>query len=60
MTTTSKTKRLENDTSARRYTDIRGLLPDVDNPTPLVRLNRIDAASRLETFLKLEWMSPFG
>ena len=26
---------------ARRYQDIRQLLPDVDQPTPLVRLNRI-------------------
>ena len=60
VTTTRKHQRLSSDADARRYTDIRELLPDVLNPTPLVRLNRIEVASRMETFVKLEWMSPFG
>ncbi|MEE9178918.1 MAG: cysteine synthase family protein [Acidimicrobiia bacterium] len=60
MTTTRKHQRLSSDADARRYTDIRELLPDVLNPTPLVRLNRIEVALRMETFVKLEWMSPFG
>ena len=32
---------LDTDSAVRRYDDIRQLLPDVDQPTPLVRLNRI-------------------
>jgi len=60
VSTTNRTERLSSDADARRYTDIRELLPDVLNPTPLVRLNRIEVASRMETFVKLEWMSPFG
>jgi cysteine synthase A/cysteine synthase B len=42
----------------RRYDDIRQLLPDLDQPTPMVRLKRI--APDRPLYLKLEWMSPFG
>lgn len=48
------------DGSLRRYGDVRDLLPDVNNPSPIVRLNRVDAAADLDLFLKLEWMNPFG
>ena len=51
---------LETDRSLRRYEDIRQLLPDVDNPTPLVRLNHVVAGTDLTAFLKLEWLNPFG
>lgn len=44
----------------RRYHDVRQLLPDVDNPTPLVRLNRVPPSERLDLYLKLEWLNPFG
>jgi cysteine synthase A/cysteine synthase B len=54
MTTT--TQRLGTDHSARRYDDIRQLLPSLDNPTPLLRVARI--APHL--YLKLEWLNPFG
>ena len=50
--------RLGTDRQVRRYDDIRQLLPDVDQPTPLVRLNRI--APDLDIYLKLEWLNPFG
>ena len=46
--------------SVRRYEDIRQLLPDVDNPTPLVRLNQVVADKDLSAYLKLEWLNPFG
>ncbi len=49
---------LGTDRDVRRYDDIRQLLPDVDQPTPLVRLNRI--APNLDVYLKLEWLNPFG
>jgi cysteine synthase A/cysteine synthase B len=54
MTTT--TQRLGTDPSARRYDDIRQLLPSLDNPTPLLRVARV--APHL--YLKLEWLNPFG
>jgi len=54
MTTTQR--QLRTDRSVRRYDDIRELLPDVDNPTPLVRVNRVVP----DLYLKLEWLNPFG
>lgn len=59
MTTTFPTSQLESDIETRRFTDVRGLLPNVDNPTPLVRLNHVTSPER-EVFLKLEWLNPFG
>ena len=53
-----KAGRLGTDRDVRRYDDIRQLLPDVDQPTPLVRLNRI--APGFDLYLKLEWLNPFG
>jgi cysteine synthase B len=47
---------LGTDTGLRRFDDIRDLLPNVDNPTPLVRLNHVAP----NTYLKLEWLNPFG
>jgi cysteine synthase len=47
---------LGTDTQVRRFDDIRDLLPNVDNPTPLVRLNHVAP----NTYLKLEWLNPFG
>jgi cysteine synthase len=60
MTTIARTAGLPTARSVRRYHDIRDLLPDVDNPSPLVRLNHVAPAGRLETYLKLEWLNPFG
>jgi cysteine synthase A/cysteine synthase B len=42
----------------KRFEDIRDLLPDVDNPTPLVRVR--NAVSVDNAYLKLEWLNPFG
>ncbi len=52
------TKAKRSDRSLRRYEDIRDLLPDVDNPTPLVRVR--NAISADNVYLKLEWLNPFG
>ena len=60
MTTITNTSRLQSDRSLRRFDDVRGLLPDVENPSPIVRLNRVDPARLAETYLKLEWLNPFG
>ncbi len=51
---------LGTDTEARRFGDIRDLLPSVHNPTPLVRINRVGSLAGVETYLKLEWLNPFG
>jgi cysteine synthase len=59
-THTTHKQRLGTDLSVRRFADIRDLLPDVDNPSPLVRVNRILADREIELFLKLEWLNPFG
>jgi cysteine synthase A/cysteine synthase B len=53
-TTRSRTS----DPALRRFEDIRDLLPDVDNPTPLVRVR--NAVSADNVYLKLEWLNPFG
>jgi len=53
-------ERLGSDASLERYDDIRELLPDVEHPTPLVRLNRVIPVDSLQVYLKLEWLNPFG
>ncbi|MEN8239849.1 MAG: cysteine synthase family protein [Actinomycetota bacterium] len=42
----------------RRFEDIRDLLPDVENPSPLVRVRNSLSAGNV--YLKLEWLNPFG
>lgn len=55
----AETQPLASDPTLRRYDDIRQLLPNLRNPTPLVRLNRL-VDPGLERYLKLEWLNPFG
>lgn len=47
------------DREKRVYEDVFGLLPGPDNPTPMVRLNRMGVEGST-LFAKLEWMNPFG
>ncbi|MFA5263133.1 MAG: pyridoxal-phosphate dependent enzyme, partial [Opitutaceae bacterium] len=51
---------LSSNPELRRYHDIRELIANPRNPTPLVRLNRVHSASATPLFLKLEWFNPFG
>lgn len=44
----------------RRYNDVRELIANPQNPTPLVRLNRVGPSSPSDLYLKLEWFNPFG
>jgi cysteine synthase len=44
----------------RRFEDIRQLIASPENPTPLLRLNRVAPAAPSQLFLKLEWFNPFG
>jgi cysteine synthase/rhodanese-related sulfurtransferase len=44
----------------RVYDSILGLLCDEENPTPLVRLNKVVPFQHTQVFAKLEWYNPFG
>lgn len=44
----------------RVYDDIFEMLPNEENPTPLVRINRMNTAKDFPLLAKLEWMNPFG
>jgi cysteine synthase/rhodanese-related sulfurtransferase len=46
--------------NVRVYESILDLLPDADNPTPLVKLNRVTPYQHTEVYVKLEWFNPFG
>lgn len=47
------------DHSARVYESVLQMLPSEENPSPLVRLNRLTPAGST-LYAKLEWMNPFG
>ena len=49
-----------NDHVLRIYDSILGLLSSAENPTPLVRLNRVSPFSDTVVYAKLEWYNPFG
>jgi len=44
----------------RVYESILGLQSNVDNPTPLVRLQRVPGFKHAKVYAKLEWYNPFG
>src|SRR5438094_38297 len=44
----------------RVYDDIFELMPSEQNPTPLVRINRMNPSAEFTLYAKLEWMNPFG
>ena len=44
----------------RVYNDVFELLPTEQNPTPLVRINRLNTAADFLLYAKLEWVNPFG
>ncbi|MDA1091695.1 MAG: pyridoxal-phosphate dependent enzyme [Acidobacteria bacterium] len=48
------------DHARRVYDSILGLRCDVENPTPLVRLNRVTPFQHTAVYAKLEWYNPFG
>ena len=49
-----------NNHALRVYDSILGLLSGTDNPTPLVRLNRVSPFKHTQVYGKLEWYNPFG
>lgn len=48
------------DHKARVYENVFEMMPDEENPTPLVRLNRLNPSPDFLLYAKLEWMNPFG
>src|SRR3954469_3867733 len=46
--------------ATRVYDSVLGLLSNEDNPTPLVRLNRVVPFKHAKIYAKLEWYNPFG
>ncbi|MBP87115.1 MAG: hypothetical protein CMJ64_10425 [Planctomycetaceae bacterium] len=51
---------MSNDHNLRVYDSILGLLSSEENPTPLVRLNKVVLFKHTQVFAKLEWYNPFG
>ncbi|MEX2287175.1 MAG: pyridoxal-phosphate dependent enzyme, partial [Planctomycetaceae bacterium] len=51
---------MANDHTRRVYDSIIGLLCNEENPTPLVRLNKVVPFQHAQVFAKLEWYNPFG
>jgi len=44
----------------RVYDNILEMLSNVENPTPLLRLNRTVPFEHTQVYAKLEWYNPFG
>ena len=51
---------MPNDHTLRVYDSMFGLLSSEENPTPLVRLNKVVPFEHTQVFAKLEWYNPFG
>ena len=51
---------MTNNHQTRVYDSILGLLADEDNPTPMVRLNKVVPFEHTQVYAKLEWYNPFG
>ena len=52
--------RLGRDSSLKRYDDLRDMIGDVANPTPMVALRHMVPGDDVSLYAKLEWMNPFG
>ena len=48
------------DHQTRVYENIFEMMPSEENPTPLVRINRLNPNPEFPLYAKLEWMNPFG
>ena len=48
------------DHRARVYNDVFDMLPSEENPSPMVRINRMNPSPDFTLWAKLEWANPFG
>ena len=46
--------------TTRVYEGILEMLSSEENPTPMVRLNRVTPHTKAKIYAKLEWYNPFG
>src|SRR6476660_938301 len=46
--------------ATRVYENVFEMMPSEENPTPMVKLNRINKSPDFPLYAKLEWMNPFG
>ena len=53
-------ERLKADPGARRYDDVRQMIANPEDPTPLVRLGNLATGGGADLYVKLEWYNPFG
>src|SRR6266478_4292760 len=44
----------------RVYNDVFELLPSEENPSPMVRINKMNPTPGFQLYAKLEWYNPFG
>ena len=44
----------------RVYENVFEMLPGEENPSPIVRINRLNPSRDFPLYAKLEWMNPFG
>src|SRR5262249_47753648 len=44
----------------RVYNDVFEMLPSEENPSPMVRIHRLNPSPEFTLYAKLEWMNPFG
>ena len=45
---------------ARVYNNVFEMMPDEENPSPMVRINQMNPSAEFQLFAKLEWLNPFG
>ncbi len=48
------------DHDRRVYENVLEMLPGPENPSPLVRINRLSRSEGFPLYAKLEWLNPFG
>jgi S-sulfo-L-cysteine synthase (O-acetyl-L-serine-dependent) len=46
--------------ATRVYENVFEMFPNEENPTPLVRINRLNPLPEFALYAKLEWLNPFG
>ncbi len=51
---------MKSDHTLRVYDSIIGLLSSEENPTPLVRIQKVLSFKHAQVYAKLEWYNPFG
>ncbi len=51
---------MASDHHLRVYDSVIDMLSDADNPTPIVRLNKVVPFQHTRVYAKLEWYNPFG